>query len=105
MTNNQPKIGNHIQRISNGYLGTVIEVDEVNRRARILWDYKGMPRTKISFKDLLVVKSMDSVFGDSTPTPSIFGEWIATPNSKQHSAFRICKNEARGEEWNEYQKR
>ena len=54
MTTNQIQVGSKIQRISNNYTGDVIEIDSINRRARIVWG-EGMPRTWIRFADLLVI--------------------------------------------------
>ena len=109
MNNNQIQLGNEIKRISNHCTGEVIELDAVNRRARIFWkqptspNAKPKPRTWVSFADLLVIAPCVPI--RLMRSSSNFGEWIATPNSTQHSHFRICSNEARGEEWNEYKKR
>lgn len=97
MTTNQIQIGTKIERMASDYTdgrkGTVIEINE--GRARILWD-AGHPRTWIKFASLRVLAENPQV----TRT-----EWIQTPKMKQHSAVRICKNEASGMTWHEYQKR
>ena len=104
MSNQPIKIGNHIQRLTRGHTceGEVIEIDAVNRRARIVWgDEK--PRTWIRFADLVVIAESKPIV--LMRSSSNFGEWIATPNSKKHSHLRICSNDERGEEWHEYKKR
>jgi hypothetical protein len=109
MTNNQIQLGNEIKRISNHCTGEVIELDAVNRRARIGWkqptspNAKPKPRTWVSFSDLVVIAPCVPV--RLMRSSSNFGEWIATPNSTQHSHLRICSNDERGEEWHEYKKR
>ena len=66
MTNHLPKIGNQIQRSSNHCKGEVIELDSINRRARIAWQQptspnaKPKPRTWVSFSDLVVLVCITS---------------------------------------------
>jgi hypothetical protein len=47
----QFNVNDRVVRISNGRSGEVIELNLVDRRARIKWS-NGSPRTWISFKDL-----------------------------------------------------
>jgi hypothetical protein len=103
MSNQPIQIGNQIQRIKGGrYLdGQVIEIDAINRRARIVWG-EGIPRTWIRFADLLVIAEDKPII--PARSSAVIGEWIATPHSKKYSHVRICSSEQMGE-WHDYKKR
>jgi hypothetical protein len=108
MNNNQIQLGNEIKRISNHCTGEVIELDAVNRRARIFWkqptspNAKPKPRTWVSFSDLLVIAPCVPI--RLMRSSANIGEWIATPNSTTYSHVRICSSEQMGE-WHDYKKR
>jgi hypothetical protein len=90
---NKIEIGTKVERIAsdytNGRKGEVIEIN--GERARVRWG--NSPRTWVNFKFLKVLAAAAVVKGD----------WVQTPNSKSHTAYRVCENKAEGLVWHEYQ--